>query len=104
MFRPTLRSMTQFNIEVVSDSVCPWCYVGKRKLDAAITAYKQLHPDSGDTFSTTWMPFYLNPGAPKTGNNFHLTFFFFLEKSLTRRQVLTRPLITKPSSARIARP
>lgn len=67
MFRPTLRSMTQFNIEVVSDSVCPWCYVGKRKLDAAITAYKQLHPDSGDTFSTTWMPFYLNPGAPKTG-------------------------------------
>ncbi|PVH89855.1 DSBA oxidoreductase [Cadophora sp. DSE1049] len=59
--------MTQFNIEVVSDSVCPWCYVGKKKLDAAITAYKQLHPDSGDTFSTTWMPFYLNPGAPKTG-------------------------------------
>ncbi|KAG4443831.1 hypothetical protein IFR05_000731 [Cadophora sp. M221] len=59
--------MTQFDISVVSDSVCPWCYVGKKKLDAAITAYKQLHPDSNDTFSTTWMPFYLNPGAPKLG-------------------------------------
>ncbi|KAH6724001.1 thioredoxin-like protein [Leptodontidium sp. MPI-SDFR-AT-0119] len=59
--------MTQFEISVVSDSVCPWCYVGKKKLDAAIAAYKQLHPDSNDTFSTTWMPFYLNPGAPKLG-------------------------------------
>ncbi|CZS95946.1 related to dithiol-disulfide isomerase involved in polyketide biosynthesis [Rhynchosporium agropyri] len=59
--------MTNFNIEIVSDSVCPWCYVGKRKLDAAITAYKQSHPDSQDTFSITWMPFYLNPLAPKYG-------------------------------------
>jgi len=59
--------MTQFNIEVVSDTVCPWCYVGKQKLEKAISAYKIQHPDSNDTFSTTWMPFYLNPGAPKVG-------------------------------------
>jgi len=67
MFRPTLRRMTNFDIEVVSDTVCPWCYVGKQKLQQAINAYKQLHPESNDTFSTTWMPFYLNPGAPKQG-------------------------------------
>jgi len=67
MFRPTLRRMTNFDIEVVSDTVCPWCYVGKQKLQQAINAYKQLHPNSNDTFSTTWMPFYLNPGAPKQG-------------------------------------
>jgi len=59
--------MTQFNIEVVSDTVCPWCYVGKQKLEKAISAYKTQHPDSNDTFSTTWMPFYLNPGAPSVG-------------------------------------
>ncbi|RDW94662.1 hypothetical protein BP5796_00425 [Coleophoma crateriformis] len=59
--------MTQFNIEIVSDTVCPWCYVGKQKLDKAIQSYKEAHPDSNDTFSTTWLPFYLNPGAPKTG-------------------------------------
>jgi predicted DsbA family dithiol-disulfide isomerase len=69
MFRPTLRRMTNFDIEVVSDTVCPWCYVGKQKLQQAINAYKQLHPDSNDTFSTTWMPFYLNPGAPKQGTS-----------------------------------
>jgi predicted DsbA family dithiol-disulfide isomerase len=61
--------MTNFDIEVVSDTVCPWCYVGKQKLQQAINAYKQLHPDSNDTFSTTWMPFYLNPGAPKQGKS-----------------------------------
>lgn len=59
--------MTQFDIEIVSDTVCPWCYVGKQKLEQAIKAYKELHPESNDTFSTTWMPFYLNPGAPKKG-------------------------------------
>jgi len=59
--------MTKFDIEIVSDTVCPWCFVGKQKLDQAIKAYKELHPNSNDTFSTTWMPFYLNPGAPKTG-------------------------------------
>jgi predicted DsbA family dithiol-disulfide isomerase len=58
--------MTQFNIEIVSDNVCPWCYVGKNKLEKAIAAYKEKHGD-GDTFSTTFMPFYLNPDSPKTG-------------------------------------
>jgi predicted DsbA family dithiol-disulfide isomerase len=67
MFRPTLCKMTQFNIEIVSDTVCPFCYIGKKKLEKAIAEYKQRHPDSNDTFSMTWKPFYLNPDASKTG-------------------------------------
>ncbi|KAL8947982.1 MAG: hypothetical protein Q9222_005790 [Ikaeria aurantiellina] len=59
--------MTNFNISIVSDTVCPWCYVGKTKLDRAISVYKSAHPNSTDTFSTTWYPFYLNPDAPKIG-------------------------------------
>lgn len=59
--------MTKFNIEITSDTVCPWCYVGKQKLEKAIKSYKELHPDANDTFDTTWKPFYLNPGSPKTG-------------------------------------
>lgn len=43
------------------------CYVGKQRLDKAISLYKAAHPDSNDTFTTTWFPFYLNPDAPKTG-------------------------------------
>ncbi|OCL13237.1 thioredoxin-like protein [Glonium stellatum] len=59
--------MTNFEIKIVSDTVCPWCYVGKKRLERGITQYKAAHPDSDDTFSTTWYPFYLNPDAPKTG-------------------------------------
>ncbi|KAF2108320.1 thioredoxin-like protein [Lophiotrema nucula] len=58
--------MTNFDIKIVSDTVCPWCYVGKKRLEKGIAAYKAAHPDSTDTFSTTWFPFYLNPDAPKS--------------------------------------
>ena len=61
--------MTHFTISIVSDTVCPWCYVGKIKLERGIAAYKRAHPESAeqDTFTTTWLPYYLNPAAPKTG-------------------------------------
>lgn len=65
-FRTTssiIRKMTHFNIEIVSDTVCPWCYVGKNRLDVAMAQHKSAFPT--DTFSTTWAPFYLNPDAPK---------------------------------------
>lgn len=65
MFRPSLRKMTNFNIEIVSDTVCPWCYVGKQKMDKAIKAYQEQYPE--DTFSTTWKPYYLAPDSPKKG-------------------------------------
>lgn len=41
--------------------------MGKNKLEKGISLYKSAHPDTKDTFSTTWLPFYLNPAAPKEG-------------------------------------
>ncbi|EME42082.1 hypothetical protein DOTSEDRAFT_72998 [Dothistroma septosporum NZE10] len=55
--------MTNFQIDIVSDTVCPWCYVGKNRLDLAIKQHKETNPS--DTFTTSWHPFYLNPDAPK---------------------------------------
>lgn len=40
--------------------------MGKKRLEKGIAAYKEKHPESNDTFSTTWYPFYLNPDAPKS--------------------------------------
>ncbi|KAI8939076.1 hypothetical protein NX059_004915 [Plenodomus lindquistii] len=60
--------MTNFNIDIVSDTVCPWCYVGKKRLEKGIAAYKERHPESNDTFSTNWFPYYLNPDAGKSMN------------------------------------
>lgn len=55
--------MTKYNISIVSDTVCPWCYVGKNRLERAIQQHRTSYPD--DTFTTSWHPFYLNPDAPK---------------------------------------
>ncbi|KAH1129412.1 hypothetical protein J1N35_000790 [Gossypium stocksii] len=49
-------------IDVSSDSVCPWCFVGKRNLDKAIAQSK----DQFD-FEIKWHPFFLDPSAPKEG-------------------------------------
>lgn len=62
--RASVRKMTNYKIDIVSDTVCPWCYVGKNRLDKAIQAHKQDNPN--DTFTTTWYPYYLNPNAPKS--------------------------------------
>lgn len=51
-------------IDVVSDVVCPWCYIGKRRLEKAIN---QLQ-DKID-FEVEYHPFELNPDTPKEGVN-----------------------------------
>jgi len=49
-------------LEVASDVVCPWCYIGKRRLEKAI---KLL--DGALDLKIGWLPFQLNPGMPKEG-------------------------------------
>jgi predicted DsbA family dithiol-disulfide isomerase len=48
-------------IDVISDVVCPWCYVGKKRLEAAL---KMLPEQS---FAIFWRPFQLDPTIPKEG-------------------------------------
>ena len=55
---------TKIKIEVVSDVVCPWCYIGKRRLEKAI----DLSKDTFD-FDIEFLPFELNPAMPKEGRN-----------------------------------
>jgi predicted DsbA family dithiol-disulfide isomerase len=50
----------------VSDVVCPWCFVGKRKLAAALELYAQERPDEPAP-RVTWRPFQLNPQMPAEG-------------------------------------
>src|SRR5580658_9012254 len=50
-------------IDIVSDAICPWCYVGKRNLESALA---MLVAD-GLQFSVHWNPFQLNPDMPKQG-------------------------------------
>ncbi|KAL5176990.1 Receptor-like protein kinase HERK 1 [Glycine soja] len=49
-------------IDASADTVCPWCFVGKKNLDKAIASSKDKY-----NFEIIWHPFQLNPDAPKEG-------------------------------------
>lgn len=53
-------------IDIVSDVVCPWCFVGKRKLATALDLYAKERPDAPAP-RVTWRPFQLNPQMPREG-------------------------------------
>jgi predicted DsbA family dithiol-disulfide isomerase len=48
-------------IDIFSDTVCPWCYLGKRRLELAVAARPQYE------IQLTWRPFELNPEIPVYG-------------------------------------
>lgn len=52
-------------IEVVSDVVCPWCFIGLRRLEQAIALVRESQPDF--QYVLHWRPFFLNPDTPPEG-------------------------------------
>jgi predicted DsbA family dithiol-disulfide isomerase len=50
-------------IDVISDAICPWCWIGKAHLDAALEALR----GEGLGFQIRWRPFQLNPDMPEEG-------------------------------------
>lgn len=48
-------------LDILSDPICPWCYIGKAQLDRALAA-RGDHP-----FAIEWHPFQLNPDMPPEG-------------------------------------
>ena len=56
---------TGTRIDIVSDAICPWCYIGKRQLERALA----ILAAEGMTFSVHWNPFQLNPDMPGHGRD-----------------------------------
>jgi predicted DsbA family dithiol-disulfide isomerase len=48
------------HVDVISDVICPWCYIGKRRLEKAIAALDRQ-------VEVRWLPFQLNPAMPQRG-------------------------------------
>jgi predicted DsbA family dithiol-disulfide isomerase len=48
-------------IDIVSDVICPWCFIGKRRLESALASW------TGETAQISWRPFQLNPDMPRAG-------------------------------------
>src|SRR5277367_1215463 len=56
-----LRWAPAMRIDIYSDTVCPWCYLGKRRFELALAARPQYEA------RVTWRPFELNPDLPVEG-------------------------------------
>lgn len=54
------------SIDIISDVVCPWCFIGKRRIEAALELYRARRPGAPAP-AVTWHPFQLNPDMPATG-------------------------------------
>jgi predicted DsbA family dithiol-disulfide isomerase len=54
---------TGTRIDIVSDAICPWCYIGKRQMERALLTLGS----EGLSFSIHWNPFQLNPDMAKEG-------------------------------------
>jgi predicted DsbA family dithiol-disulfide isomerase len=74
-------------LSVVSDAICPWCYVGKRRLEQALSLL-----NGARQFHVTWLPFELNPDMPKGGierREYRIRKFGSWERSLAMDAQLT---------------
>jgi predicted DsbA family dithiol-disulfide isomerase len=56
-----IMSALPLHLDVVSDVVCPWCYIGKRRLEGAIARADEV------AVTVKWRPFFLNPWIPREG-------------------------------------
>lgn len=50
-------------LDVISDTVCPWCYIGKKRLDRAMAAWDRKDV----TIAVDWRPYQLDPTIPAEG-------------------------------------
>lgn len=53
---------SKIKVSVISDVVCPWCYIGKQRLEKAIESLEEKFD-----FEIQYLPFELNPNIPKEG-------------------------------------
>ena len=56
-----MGSLKPLKIDIVSDVVCPWCYIGKKRIEDAL----KLVPDV--PVEVRWRPFFLNSWVPREG-------------------------------------
>ena len=57
-----LMKTNSLRIEIYSDLICPWCYIGRHRLQAALANLdEEVKPE------IHWLPFQLNPNMPKPG-------------------------------------
>jgi hypothetical protein len=58
----TMADKPVVNVDIVSDVMCPWCWIGKKKLERGMEQLKDKFQ-----FHVRWLPYLLRPEAPPEG-------------------------------------
>ena len=82
--------MDKIKVDIVSDTVCPWCYVGIKNLEKGLGALKGKYE-----FEIEWHPFQLNPGMPDSG----LEYKEYLDKILGNRSNEAKKAVEEKGAA-----
>jgi predicted DsbA family dithiol-disulfide isomerase len=61
MIEPFAKPLEPFQIKMIMDVMCPWCFVGKRRLERALERLPHIYA------TVTWWPFLLDPSIPQEG-------------------------------------
>src|SRR5215470_17896857 len=77
-------------IDVISDVVCPWCYIGRRRLGTALAQFAMVAPRVRPLVN--WHPFQLNPQLPPEGIDRQLYLERKFGSSRGARQIYERVL------------
>ncbi|MBK7134818.1 MAG: DsbA family oxidoreductase [Rhodocyclales bacterium] len=88
--------MTELAIDIVSDVVCPWCFIGKRRLEDALRRLRAERPDVAPTIR--WLPYFLNPDTPDSGEPYRP----FLERKFGGPEKLAQLLAQIAAAGRTA--
>ena len=56
-----MSDLKPLQLDIVSDVVCPWCYIGKRRIEDALALAPEIPVE------VRWRPFFLNPWVPREG-------------------------------------
>jgi len=56
-------------VDIVSDNICPWCFVGRRRLEAGVEKYNSEYPDEPVQLQVHWHPFELDPTLAPEGED-----------------------------------
>jgi predicted DsbA family dithiol-disulfide isomerase len=56
-----MSTVKPLRIDIVSDVVCPWCYIGKHRIESALELVRDVPVE------VHWRPFFLNPWVPREG-------------------------------------
>ncbi|UBM57304.1 DsbA family oxidoreductase [Marinilongibacter aquaticus] len=89
-----MKEKQKITIDVVSDVACPWCFVGKKNLEKAISA------NTDTDFQVNWHPFQLDPTLPESGQD-RDEYMANKFGSVERFEMMTENLVEKGNGAGI---